>query len=809
MQDRILVGAYDPAHINGLVFIGNDQNFFGIRFLVYRPGVGVEESPQLFEFGPHAADGSYAGVSWRAQFDDKNQANLRWSRLSKTTVIGRLTAPTTVRVAMEVYRPWSAATGDESRATFLAQPDRRTILGEQVQNQKSASLLRRFVLRTDRTADGAASYETTEALRRMLLKEGHAQQTSQPEKPGLHHHAALSFDLAQDQSFSFIAMVGDNFDGMEREADKLLQKPVAESLDQAGKNYDSTRTMSSGAIGESFEAINRLVNWNRFYNPEKQIEYVTIHRLPKAQRTSPPISDQFSSLRGNVLSWDTLFTATLAAMVDAGSAKSTIRAVLEGQMPDGRMPLRRHLQNQPRVEPAILAGRSMPPIGALCVWKVYLATNDLGLIAWAYPRLLQWNEWWLTNRSDGQAWRDGNGDGLLEWGFDAELEHGALGARNIQNSVKLKLAFSESGLDDRPQWANGEEIRTNSANPAIPQNEVKYNDGTHTLEFSPVALNALYALDTEILLLMARELGLSAETDKLQVRYERIRNSINQKLWSEEDGLYLNRHWDGRFSRRLSLENFYPLIAGLADEERAKRMMKTLIDPKKFWGEQPLSFIPRDDPAFLANSAGRGAIWSLTNYLVYAGLRRYGFHDEAALLARKSTVFARTSWENGGKFYDHYSSLDGRGIEENKDAQDTSFDGLMFWAGIEELISGDLWAGMSVGSLSVTEESRIERLAYSGTSFDVTLGPKRTLLLRGGKIELECEGPVRLRAYRVTDHAVSFAIETKERVRILVPAVEGRKITVSIDEKVLGSTSPGAAASFRVPEGNHKVVIVK
>jgi hypothetical protein len=238
-------------------------------------------------------------------------------------------------------------------------------------------------------------------------------------------------------------------------------------------------------------------------------------------------------------------------------------------------------------------------------------------------------------------------------------------------------------------------------------------------------------------------------------------------------------------------------------------MMKTLSDPKKFWGEQPLAFIPLEDPAFTAIGEGRGAIWSLSNYLVYAGLRRYGFHDEAALLARKSTNLARTSWEKGGKFHDYYSSLDGHGLEEDKAALHTSLEGLMFWAGIEELISGDLWAGMAVGSLSVIEESSIERLAYSNTSFDVISGPKRTVLRRGGKIELECEGPVRLRAYRVTDHAISFAIETRERVRILVPAVEGRKITVSIDEKVLGSTSPGAAASFRVSEGNHKVIIVK
>jgi hypothetical protein len=43
----------------------------------------------------------------------------------------------------------------------------------------------------------------------------------------------------------------------------------------------------------------------------------------------------------------------------------------------------------------------------------------------------------------------------------------------------------------------------------------------------------------------------------------------------------------------------------------------------------------------------------------------------------------------------------------------------------------------------------------------------------------------------------------------MVPAVEERKITVMVDDQVLGSTSPGAAASFKVPAGRHRVFVLK
>src|SRR4030095_5447763 len=38
---------------------------------------------------------------------------------------------------------------------------------------------------------------------------------------------------------------------------------------------------------------------------------------------------------------------------------------------------------------------------------------------------------------------------------------------------------------------------------------------------------------------------------------------------------------------------------------------------------------------------GRGALWAPMNYLVYLGLKRYGYHAEAAELARKGFAIAR------------------------------------------------------------------------------------------------------------------------------------------------------------------------
>ncbi len=804
--DRVIVGAYDS--LNGVVFVANDRNFFGLRFLIYRPGVTVEESLRPIEFGYRAPDGSYAELSLRSRFDDKTPVTLRWSRIGDRALAGLVSAPPSTRVAIEAYRPWSDVRSDASWTAFSAQEDRRTIFGEQVHSQKEKPPLRNFLVRADRAASGAADYSDAQSMRKTLVREGSAQQSNpRQEDREVSRFAAMSFDLRENSSVGFVAMVGDDFKAMEAEADKLLQKPVSEILDQAEKSYETAGASSNGVLGDSFEILSRTLSWSRSYLPDKNIEYVAINR--EAGR----------NLRIHALSWDSFFTGTIGSMVDGPTAVSTLRLLIEGQTQDGRIPLRRYLQNPQRDEAAVTVGRTMPPVGALCVWKVYLATHDLALLASAYPRLRDWNYWWFANRGDGQAWRDANGDGLLEWGFDAEMEHGQIGSRTLSNSAKQKLAFSESGLDDRPQWLGGQPVATGVEPSTQPQSqsassdEAKYNDQTRTLEYSTVGHNALYALDTEILMMMAQELGLPLESDKWQIRYEQIRKVINEKMWSEEDGMYLNRHWDGRLSRRLSPENFYPLIAGLADEERAKRMLRTLLDPKKFWGEQLLPSISRDDPAFNDKTTGRGAIWAPMNYLVYLGLKRYGYHNEAAELARKSAALVRAALEKGGKFHDQYSSADGRPIsiksDEEGDAPKTYFFGLMVWPGIEELISADPWSGLSFGSIAAAEEWRVERVSFTGAKFDAIQGSKRTVVRRDGKIEVECESPARLRAYRSNDRAIAFTIEVKERTQLLVPASEGRKITVSVDDKVLGSTSAGSAASFKVSAGIHKVLIVK
>jgi hypothetical protein len=162
-------------------------------------------------------------------------------------------------------------------------------------------------------------------------------------------------------------------------------------------------------------------------------------------------------------------------------------------------------------------------------------------------------------------------------------------------------------------------------------------------------------------------------------------------------------------------------------------------------------------------------------------------------LARKCFAISRSASEKTGGYDDQFSSADGSLAAEGSGAegegQRTYFFGLMIWPAIEEVFNADPWAGLSFGSIAATEESRLERLDVSGAKLDVITGPKR--------------------AYQSNDRAIGFVIEAKERAQILVPASKGKKITVSVDDQVLGSATTGAEATFKVSAGTHKVLIVK
>ncbi|MGA1369795.1 MAG: hypothetical protein ACO394_14920, partial [Blastocatellia bacterium] len=289
--EQVLVGRLDEAAPQGLVLLSRTvssttpQIFsaFGVRMLVYRPNEAIEELPGRVTPGPHTADGGAGSVSWATRFDLERPITLRWSRPSPHLLLAQVSAPKGVRIALEAYRPWEnqRGTSTESWAHFRARPDRRTLVGESVHPRGLPPPRRRFLLQTDRTAIGAASFRESASLRTQLMAEGHAQETPRPSEGSTallspHSRAALSFDLSQDGTVSFVATIGDQWAQMEQEVkDTLLLGPIPDQLTRAEERAKASLTRSGGGWADPFEAIQRSVLASRRFDPGTGLLHLT------------------------------------------------------------------------------------------------------------------------------------------------------------------------------------------------------------------------------------------------------------------------------------------------------------------------------------------------------------------------------------------------------------------------------------------------------------------------------------------------------------------------------------------------------
>jgi len=410
------------------------------------------------------------------------------------------------------------------------------------------------------------------------------------------------------------------------------------TLKKAQKEWLKQTLIAEGDLGEGLAAMRRVLLWNTIYEPH--------HR-----RVLSPVSrnwcrNPLSFGDYVVFGWDTFFAALMLGHIDKRLAYANFFAMLEEIAPEGMVPNFGSGTGCSR-------DRSEPQVGAWCAWKLYLQHKDRWFIEDVFDRLLEWNRWRFENR-------DGNGDGLLELASTPWEDDNAWNTWKYKSVGEKQGAMWESGLDNSPMW-----------------DDAVFNTEKHCLEMSYVGLNALLVADCECLEKMAKLLGRSIEAAELQSRRDHLSNLINRELWNEDLGIYLNKDWSGSFSYRISPTNFYPLIAGLADDSRVQRLVAHLTNPNEFWGEFMLPTISRDDASFNEQDYWRGRVWAPTNFLVVEGLRRAGKQGLVDHIVTSGFDMFIRCWKEKGVVGENYNAITGEAAEG-----DTGSDRFYHWGAL-------------------------------------------------------------------------------------------------------------------------------
>jgi neutral trehalase len=203
-------------------------------------------------------------------------------------------------------------------------------------------------------------------------------------------------------------------------------------------------------------------------------------------------------------------------------------------------------------------------------------------------------------------------------------------------------------------------------------------DNNPALTNDPKDRSAILAVDASVWA-MRESLAMAQLAERLRddaaaARYrkeaEATRKAIKEKLWSAQDGIFLNRRRDnGEWIRVISWTSFLPLIDGLMEVEPAMRMIRRhLLNPDEMRSEHGFRSLAKNDPAYNNDaiidpySNWRGPIWINANFLDWIVLRRYGFPDEAHWLARTLGRELHRDIEKWGSMHEDYSAETGEGL---------------------------------------------------------------------------------------------------------------------------------------------------
>jgi len=498
-------------------------------------------------------------------------------------------------------------------------------------------------------------------------------------------------------------------------AHPVLPAHPAGILQAASQAYEASRTITEGGWRGLSDSITNNIHWMVCLQPEIGRRYA-----PAGRRWVFPAPGGRRE-HWTIFCWDAFLNALELGLESEALARETLEAVLATQFENGCIPNWRGRFWGPR-------DRSQPPIGSFCVLKHYLRFGDRALLERAFPVLEAWTAWWTADKG-GKPRRDGNANGLCEWGSDADLvgDTPAPWERGVNG---LQRAKWESGQDDLPNW-----------------DDAGWNEATGTMMLDAVDLNSYRVLDHECVGIIAWELGL-ADRGAFHVRQaQTIRDAMNTHLWDEATGVYRDRHWDGRVSPRLAASTFLPLLAGVPSPAQAARMVSVLTDPAKFWGEHVIPTISRDDPAFADQQYWRGTIWPPMNYLIYQGLRRYRFDAEAAELARRSVALFLGDWHEHRLCRENFDSRTGAGGGHRYQ----SWGPLFALIGVEEFLDVSPWDGLRIGSASVSAQTTLRRLRACGHEWTITLAPTGLRVEMDGSVAFTSDRPVVLRNAQVVD----------------------------------------------------------
>jgi len=380
-------------------------------------------------------------------------------------------------------------------------------------------------------------------------------------------------------------------------------------------------------------------------------------------------------------SWDAAFIAIGYAHFDQDRAAQELRSLFHGQWANGLLP---HIVFNPAVtdytpgpefwrtdrsphapHAVRTSGIVQPPLHATAIWHIYQVAQDKerarGFLREMFPRLVAWHTYLYRERDmrvDGlvylrHPWESGQDNSPI-WDRllaritlrpDRVLPYRRVDSRIVDAAERPSDAeYDRYAYLVRLAWENDyDEARIRAVSPFLVED---------------VLFNALLVQANHDLGRIAREIGEDGST--FEAWAARTAGAMNARQWNDEHGIYFDHDLAMHAPIHAHVAaGFSPLFAGVPNDAQVRRM----LDKLNACGFCPLDAtcwaVPsfdKQEPGYSSNRYWRGPVWINVNWLLYRGLRRYGFDDYAAHVRQAIVELPRRCG-----FYEYFDPDTGQG----------------------------------------------------------------------------------------------------------------------------------------------------
>lgn len=315
---------------------------------------------------------------------------------------------------------------------------------------------------------------------------------------------------------------------------------------------------------------NVLACWNRTW----ELYWTNLRAVTPGIGFVAPFID--TAFNGNLFMWDSVFILRYGRYAArAFEAQRTLDNLYARQHPDGfisrEIDWTTGIERFHRHEP----GSTGPNLLAWCEWEHWRDTGDRERLAAVFMPILNYHRWMRDYRTwqDGTYWSTG-------WGC---------------------------GMDNQPRLDTDLHV-------------CHHHSGMSWIDTTAQAL-----LSGRTLLQMAKVLGREADVRDVAAEIPRLEMSINQTMWNDEVGCYVDRRRDGRVSDVVSIAGFWTLLAGSTPPERRARMIALLRDERHFNRPHRVPTLSASHPAYDPDGGyWLGGVWPPTTAMILAALRGEG-----------------------------------------------------------------------------------------------------------------------------------------------------------------------------------------